>query len=401
MADALLIVKRRVPFPVDTGTDAVSYANWRALAGSFALTVVAADEGARSRAGAAHLRSLGIDVRLAPPGRAPGRIARNLKRLLLGLPGEHQATACPAFGPLVDDLTRRRTFALAQFEYWTAARYRRFARCPALLLNHDVWHETVARIARHQASAWRRALWGLEARTTRRHELAANRACEARLFVSEEDRALMARLGIDGDVLPVLFPFAPAERSAEGEEPVVLLAGDMSAPFNVEAACRFTARVWPAVRAEEPRARFVVAGRDPTPAVRACAREPGVEVTGAVPDLGDALARAWVAVSPGGLGTGVKVKVAHAMAAGVPVVGTAAGLSGFGTAPGLVRADSDADLAREVAGLLRDAPRRRALARSALAFYEERLWIERGGARVGALYRSILDSVESARRERG
>ena len=406
MPDPLLIVKHRLPFPLDAGTDVVSYANWRALQGPFALTVVAADEGERSRSGARHLRDLGIEVLLAPgaaslaAGRTlAGKLVRNAKRLLWGLPSEYQATARPAFAPLLHDLTRRRSFALAQFEYWTTARYRRFAHCPALLLNHDLWHLTVSRIARHQASPWRRLLWGLEARATRRHERAANRGCEQRLFLSEEDRVAMLQLdaSLEGRVLPALFPFPPVPAgrvAAAGGEPLVLFFGTLSAPFNIDAACHFASQVWPAILAAVPRARFVIAGRDPAPAVRACGALPGVEVAGEVADLDGLLARTWVAVSPGRIGTGIKVKVAQAMAAGVAVVGTPTGLSGFSEAPGLVRAALGEEFAGEVVALLRDADRRRRVAGAAHGFYAGQVCGGRAAERVVALYRSILKSVE-------
>ena len=406
MIDSVLIVKHRLPFPLDSGTDIVSYASWRALQGPFALTVVAADEGERSQAGARALRELGIEVLLAPgaPNLAAGhtlagKLVRNSKRMLLGLPSEYQATARPSFGPILDDLTRRRSFSLAQFEYWTTARYRRYAHCPALLLNHDVWHETVDRIARHQASAWRRMLWGLEARTTRRHELAANRVCERRLFLSEEDRDAMVRLDarLDGRVLPALFPFlpAPSERVGEAEgEPLVLFVGTMSAPFNIDAACHFASRVWPAIRTAVPQARFLIAGRDPSPAVRACGALPGVEVAGEVADLDGLFSRTWVAVSPGRIGTGIKVKVAQAMAAGVPVVGTPTGLSGFRGVPGLARAELGRGFGDEVVALLRDADRRRRVARTARDFYAERMRGGEAAQAVVTLYRSIMESVE-------
>src|SRR4029078_3989681 len=76
------------------------------------------------------------------------------------------------------------------------------------------------------------------------------------------------------------------------------------------------------VRARKPLARFVIAGRAPTPEVTALAAVPGVEGLGAVPDMAASLGRAWVAVAPMRSGAGIKNKVLEAWAAGTPVVMT-------------------------------------------------------------------------------
>jgi glycosyltransferase involved in cell wall biosynthesis len=98
---------------------------------------------------------------------------------------------------------------------------------------------------------------------------------------------------------------------------------------KVEAVTFLVAKVWPAVRAARPEARFVIVGSRPAKKVRDLARAPGVEVTGYVPDIRTHLSAALVSIAPLAIARGVQNKILEAMAAGVPVLTTpqvAAGL---------------------------------------------------------------------------
>lgn len=404
----LLVVKRRVPAPVHIGSDAVTYANLVALSGAFDVTLIAVDENERSRTGARLLGELGISVRLARERRAraahddlAGKLLRNARRLAGGVPSELQRAACADLGPLIRQTCEQTRFDLAQFEYWTTAAHRRQAPCPAVLLNHDLWFQTATEIAARQRKRYRRWLWALEARTVKAHELRANALFEGQLFLSEADRRGFLRLCPEvstTEVVPVCLPFPPAAENAvlSGyKDPMVLFIGAMNAPFNADAVAFFVADVWPRIRARVPDATFVIVGRDPAAEVRDLAAAPGVTVVGEVDDLGPWLAASCVAVSPARIGTGFKVKVAQAMAAGLPVVGTRAGVSGCEDAPGVVACDSPDQLAGEVIGILTDPARREVLARDALRHYREALWMETARSRMAAFYQRLVERLSA------
>jgi glycosyltransferase involved in cell wall biosynthesis len=404
---SILIVKRRLPYPVEIGSDAVSYALLDILRRAFEVTLVTVSDNERGTEGASHLRDLGVNVVAAQPDRGvatrhtmTGSLLRNARLLFAGTPRNLQSQSCSQFEPLLRGLTSERTFAFAQFETWATARYRHFVRGPAVLLNHDAWFRTVEAFARYERSAINRLFWRLEGRAVRRYEMAAQSGFEWSLFLSEEDRqAIMAeRQPARTAVLPVPFPFEPQDPGmleAQRQEPRVLFVGAMSVEFNVDAACYFVERIWPLVLQAAPEARFTIAGRRPAERVQRLGQHPGVEVDGA-PNL-DALLRASrVAVSPARIGTGIKVKVAQAMATGLPVVGTPAGLSGFSHADCLLRASDPGAFAREVVRLLQDDEHRQRTGRACHAFYRDFLWTESARPKVLALYQRMIDEVERA-----
>jgi sugar transferase (PEP-CTERM/EpsH1 system associated) len=126
----------------------------------------------------------------------------------------------------------------------------------------------------------------------------------------------------------------------------VVFTGAMDYWPNVDAVSWFAERIFPAIREAVPAAQFTVVGSRPTEAVLALARQPGVAVTGSVPDVRPYLAHAVCAVAPLRIARGIQNKVLEAMAMARPVVVTAQAAEG-------IRAEAGRDflLAQDEAGL--------------------------------------------------
>ncbi|MBX3395235.1 MAG: TIGR03087 family PEP-CTERM/XrtA system glycosyltransferase [Phycisphaerae bacterium] len=162
--------------------------------------------------------------------------------------------------------------------------------------------------------------------------------------------------------------------SADECGPVIGFLGTMSYPPNVQAVRWFAERVWPLVQMKMADARFLVVGRRPTRAVRRLGRLPGIEVTGAVVDATEYLARCRVIVAPLRLARGIPNKVLEAMAAGRPVVSTrAVGLTLDATAgQEIVIADEPEQMAEQVIGLCTDDTRCRRIGMAGREFVRMR-----------------------------
>jgi sugar transferase (PEP-CTERM/EpsH1 system associated) len=115
---------------------------------------------------------------------------------------------------------------------------------------------------------------------------------------------------------PSLVKISP---EVEALRPYIIFTGSMDYFPNIDAVTTFYRDVFPAVRAEVPNARFVIAGRNPAAAVRQLADDPSVFVTGAVTDIRPYLLGAAVAVAPMRVARGVQNKILEAMAMGLPV----------------------------------------------------------------------------------
>jgi glycosyltransferase involved in cell wall biosynthesis len=133
---------------------------------------------------------------------------------------------------------------------------------------------------------------------------------------------------------------------------------------NQEALEWFTRLVLPRVLAAKPEARLIVVGSDPPPRHSLPNLPDSVELRGFVEDVMEPLARYAVFICPILSGSGVRVKLLEAFAAGIPVVSTSIGAEGLASADGEICAiaDDPAAFADRVVELLENPDRADALA---------------------------------------
>jgi glycosyltransferase involved in cell wall biosynthesis len=148
-----------------------------------------------------------------------------------------------------------------------------------------------------------------------------------------------------------LYDFQP-----RGREPFTLLfLGSFRHLPNQEALTWFLREVFPKVRTEEPRARLVVIGSDPPPR-HSLPEAEAIDLVGFVEDVREPLKRYSLFVCPILSGSGVRVKLLEAFAAGIPVVSTRLGAEGLTDKDGDVcaLADDTSSFAAHIVRLLRD-----------------------------------------------
>jgi glycosyltransferase involved in cell wall biosynthesis len=119
---------------------------------------------------------------------------------------------------------------------------------------------------------------------------------------------------------------------------------------NIDAVLYFAREIWPELHRARPELRFVIVGSRPAPSVVALAREPGISVTGMVETVQPYYENALEVVVPLRVGSGTRLKVLEAMAAGVPVVSTRLGAEGLDVTGGehLALADTPPEFASTV-----------------------------------------------------
>jgi sugar transferase (PEP-CTERM/EpsH1 system associated) len=138
-------------------------------------------------------------------------------------------------------------------------------------------------------------------------------------------------------------------------QPYIIFSGSMDYFPNVDAAGFFYREVFPLIRRELPKARFVIAGRNPHHSIAALRSDPAVQVTGPVTDMKPYLCGASAAVVPMRIARGVQNKILEALAAGVPVVSTSAAACALPMSLRslLLVADSPVEIAAAVVKLIR------------------------------------------------
>jgi len=174
----------------------------------------------------------------------------------------------------------------------------------------------------------------------------------------------------------IVYPNAIPERAAppRGDEPVVAFSGNMEFPPNLTAIAWFRDAIWPAVVARHPEARWRLIGKNEAAAAQILRGVPNVQLTGPVEDAVAELARCRVAVVPLRSGSGTRLKIIEAWAAGVPVVSTTVGAEGLEYRGGahLVVADEATGFAEAICELFADGEASRRVGIAGRGLYESR-----------------------------
>ena len=153
-------------------------------------------------------------------------------------------------------------------------------------------------------------------------------------------------------VYPNALPLAPLPAGAN--EDAIVFSGNMEYHPNISAVRFFRREVWPLLRERWPGLVWRLIGKNPEAVRRFTSGDARIQAQGQVDDAIRELARAKVAVVPVLAGSGTRLKILEAWAAGVPVVSTTLGAEGLGARDGesLLLADSGPAFAEAVSRLL-------------------------------------------------
>jgi len=222
---------------------------------------------------------------------------------------------------------------------------------------HNIESEILHRYSQVNASPMRRAYAWRTAKLLERAETRLLTACDVHTVTSERElgrlqaRNPIAEIHVIPNGVDVQY-FGAQEPDPGLPRTRLLFAGSMDYSANVDAVVWFVNNMWPELRRPHPGLSFTIVGRDPTPVVRALADD-RVSVTGTVPDVRPYYSGALAAVVPLRIGSGTRLKILEAMAAGIPVISTKLGAEGLDLEDGthLLLADSAGEMIAAVSRL--------------------------------------------------
>jgi glycosyltransferase involved in cell wall biosynthesis len=234
-----------------------------------------------------------------------------------------------------------------QLEYTVLGQYAgQFRRIPSILFEHDIYFQSIARrlpyihVMHSRIQAWWEYLRAL------RYELRLLPRLD-RIQVCTRDnaeylRSFLPHLNgkIDDGYRAGIDTGQYEFRTADREPYTLLFLGSFRHAPNLEALRWFVQHVFPRIRAAEPRTRLVIVGSDPPPR-HTLPNADAIEMIGFVDDVRDPLSKYAAFVCPILSGSGIRVKLLEAFAAGIPVISTRVGAEGLAYEDGAVCALAD------------------------------------------------------------
>ena len=289
---------------------------------------------------------------------------------------------------------------VVQLEYTSLAQYGcKFDHIATILFEHDIYFQSIARTLPQIDSIITRSKASLEYLRALRYELGVLPRFDRIQVCSRANKAYLASFlpGLKGRVDDDLragidtsrYDFQPA-----GREPrTMLFLGSFRHIPNQHALAWFTRDVLPRVLERCPDARLVVVGSDPPPRHSLPEAADAIELRGFVDDVREPLSRYAVFVCPILSGSGMRVKLLEAFAAGIPVVSTRVGAEGLADQddPICALADDAATFAEQILALFEDPARSRALACRAREEVVSRLDMAAMARRLEQSYRATVE----------
>lgn len=312
-------------------------------------------------------------VTVKPPARSTARRLRDL--VLSGHPDLARRLETPESRDALARLLGETRFDVIQFEGLEMAIYLPLARQlqPAAKLIYDAHNaeyalqRVIARVETKNRKRLPAAVYSqIQAARIFNFERHICGAADGVIAVSDEDAAALRGFRPAGKihVLPngifVDDYTLPPQRRLELGEHVLVFTGKMDYRPNVDAMLWFVDDILPLIHASAPNARLYIVGQKPHGSLEALRSRDHIELTGWVAEVQPFLHAAGVYVAPLRMGSGTRLKILEAMAAGCAVVATSTATAGLRDEARefIWIADTERDFADAVIRLLNDPAER-------------------------------------------
>ncbi len=240
-------------------------------------------------------------------------------------------------------------------------------------------------------------------RDIRRFEFDLHRTVDRVLTLNRSDAFLLQAYepSVRVSVVPpgIDYAYYQAAQTVSQPEPSLLFTGQYRDESNQDGFAWFVQHVWSVLSGRRPELTFHAVGPNPSLAMKLFSQQyRGVHVPGELADIRPLMQRASLFVCPIRMGSGVRVKILEAMAAGLPVVCTSTAAEGIPIQTGVnaVIADDPARMAEAIELLLDDAALRARIADNARRMVQERFDWDRS---IDLLEATLADLLPGAMRD--
>jgi glycosyltransferase involved in cell wall biosynthesis len=210
------------------------------------------------------------------------------------------------------------------------------------------------------------------------------------LATSEEDKKILETFNKNVFVVPNGTDVLQDYIEDKGNK-IITYIGLMSYRANVDAMLFFSQDIWPLIKNEEPAAKLLIVGKNPTEEIKALAKG-DVFVTGEVENVMQYLRDTSVFIAPIRIGSGTRIKILEAMACGKPVVSTRLGCAGLEVQDGndIFISDGPKQFAQRVLDLMGNKEERIRIGQNALNLVKDRYTWDQIGNKLEKVYQNAI-----------
>jgi len=278
-----------------------------------------------------------------------------------------------AFAVKLIEVLKKDSYDIIHLEMLYMASYldviRKYSKAPVVLRAHNIEHKIWQRVAENCTNPFKRMYLNHLYRALKRFEIGILNKVDGVVAITPVDARNLDRLSHSTNIISIPFgikldtlsenPIQPAEAS-------LFHIGSMNWFPNEEGIRWLIDEVWPKIIHRLPDVELHLAGRYMTDWLTNLS-VPHVIVDGEVPDVWEYMQRFSIMVVPLFSGSGIRVKIVEAMAAGKAIITTAIGAEGINYENGqhLLIAKDAKSFADAIVRLCNDGALRESLGRNA------------------------------------
>lgn len=386
----ILIVTPQLPYPPHQGTSLRNYHIIRGLAQNHEVTLLSFVEPEQDT-DAETLRPLTSLCHHIERVAAPQRTNfTRLRQLLFSrLPDMAHRLYTPMFDIRLRQLLQQNQFDVVQIEGIELARYMTVVKKHSpdsrlIFDNHNAETELQRRnleTDRANPKRWLAALYSqIQVGRLARFERWALETADSTTAVSDTDRDHLQKLAPNTPITTIPNCIdVTAYADAEDEEAIpfdLMFSGKMDYRPNIDAVLWFAEAVWPRIKAKRPQTTWAIVGQKPHERLAHLGEMDGVTLTGWVESIRPYLCGASLFIMPFRIGSGTRLKLIEAMAAGKAIVSTPIGAEGFPIThqQEVWLAETEEEMATAVFTLLDDPQTKTRLGQQARQFAQQYDW---------------------------
>ena len=278
-----------------------------------------------------------------------------------------------AFALKLVEVLKKDSYDIIQFEMLYMASYldviRKYSKAPVVLRAHNIEHKIWQRVAENCTNPFKRMYLNHLYRALKRFEIGILNKVDGVVAITPVDARNLDRLSHSTNIISIPFgikldtlsenPIQPAEAS-------LFHIGSMNWYPNEEGIRWLIDEVWPKITVRLPEVELHLAGRYMTDWLTGLSI-PRIIVDGEVPDVWEYMQRFSIMVVPLFSGSGIRIKIVEAMAAGKAIITTTIGAEGINYENGqhLLIAKDAKSFADAIVRLCNDGALRETLGRNA------------------------------------
>jgi glycosyltransferase involved in cell wall biosynthesis len=240
-----------------------------------------------------------------------------------------------AFEQKIIEVLRNETFDIIQLETLQMASYldviHKYSKAPVVLRAHNIEHKIWQRVAENCPNPIKRIYLNQLYRSLKRFEISILNKIDGIVAITPVDARNLDRLSHSTNIISIPFGInldSLPENPVQPEEASLFHIGTMNWFPNEESIRWLLSEVWPVISKKLPEIELHLAGRY-MPDWMMKLSLPNLTVEGEVPDVWEYMQQFSIMVVPLFSGSGIRIKIVEAMAAGKAIITTAIGAEGI------------------------------------------------------------------------